>query len=415
MADPNEPIDLDAKRLKRPSPLRVVDASTYADKPLRQRDWLVENFLLRRSISILNGDGGVGKSLLAMQLQVALATGQPWIGIPLPRDCAVSLGFYCEDDEDELHRRFHDICRHYGCTWGDLEGKVLFMSRVGENNDLMRFNFKSETGTRTALFDQVESAVRMHGIEVCIFDTLADIFMGNENVRPQVRAFVTMMRRLALINNGGVIMTAHPSRAGMADGSGLSGSTGWNGSVRGRAYLTKPKTKDADIDGEEGPTNDRLLKMMKSNYGIAGESLRLKWQEGVFVRTDISSSGGIFDRLDEARKLMEAARWLIGQGQDPLAADWNARNSLCARAAKLPTMKGIPFPRIRDAQEALVKDGRLVLVEMKISSRPRTYIRPSGMSYPSEGGISGVPTGVPTGGADGSGDRWHRSAQDGED
>lgn len=383
MADPNEPIDLDAKRLKRPSPLRVVDASTYADKPLRQRDWLVENFLLRRSISILNGDGGVGKSLLAMQLQVALATGQPWIGIPLPRDCAVSLGFYCEDDEDELHRRFHDICRHYGCTWSDLEGKVLFMSRVGENNDLMRFSFKSETGTRTALFDQVESAVRMHGVEVCIFDTLADIFMGNENVRPQVRAFVTMMRRLALINNGGVIMTAHPSRAGMADGSGLSGSTGWNGSVRGRAYLTKPKTNDADIDGEEGPTNDRLLKMMKSNYGIAGENLRLKWQEGVFVRTDMGTGGGLFDRLDDDRKLMEAAEYLIANGTY-LSPDLTAKSALVNLARNLPSCKQMSAKAAWAAQARLIEGGRLVIVEARRDRKWSERIRPSHVRYAEE-------------------------------
>ncbi|MDP6385061.1 MAG: hypothetical protein QGI93_02590, partial [Planctomycetota bacterium] len=51
-------------------------------------------------------------------------------------------------------------------------------------------------------------------------------------------------------------------------GSGFSGSTAWNNSVRSRLYLTKPKLGDDDQADHRTP--ERLLRAMKSNYsGLA--------------------------------------------------------------------------------------------------------------------------------------------------
>jgi len=115
-----------------------------------------------------------------------------------------------------------------------------------------------------------------------VLDTLADVFSGNEVDRNQPRAFIRELRRLALRIQGAVILTQHPSVAGLASGTGSSGSTGWNNSVRSRLYLTTPKTKA----GEEASPNERLLKTMKNNHAAAGGKIKLKWQHGVFVRVE---------------------------------------------------------------------------------------------------------------------------------
>ena len=89
---------------------------------------------------------------------------------------------------------------------------------------------------------------------------------GNENYRFQVRSFINLLRRWAMEMDGGVIITAHPSNFGLSQGTGISGSTAWNNSVRSRIYLTKPKD-DVDDFGEQEDTNERILKLMKNNYG----------------------------------------------------------------------------------------------------------------------------------------------------
>lgn len=377
--------DLDARRNTRPTPLLIKDAAEFQSRPVPERKWLIPGILIHRGITMISGDGGTGKSLLCLQLQVAAALGQPWMGIDLPEGMP-SFGFYCEDDNEEIHRRLYDICQHYRCEFRDLEGLVRFVSRVGEQNELMNFYGRNnDSGSRTALLGQLEEDVRMCGTRLVLIDTVADTFAGNENIRPQVRAFITALRRLALINDGGVIVTAHPSVSGLADGSGRSGSTGWNGSVRSRIYFYKPKSPDKDIDGEEEPSNERVIKTMKSNYGPAGDKIRCEWQQGVFVRTDIEnkSNGGMFNRLDQDRRLLDAASYLVKNGS-MLSADPNAKTSLNAMARKLPSCRDINFKAAISSQDRLVEGGKLVKTEMGPKSKRRLYIRPAHLRYPGE-------------------------------
>jgi RecA-family ATPase len=66
---------------------------------------------------------------------------------------------------------------------------------------------------------------------------VADVFGGSEIDRSQVRQFVALTRQIAIAANGYVIMSAHPSLAGINSNNGLSGSTQWHNSVRARGYL----------------------------------------------------------------------------------------------------------------------------------------------------------------------------------
>jgi RecA-family ATPase len=369
----------------RPRPFKARDAGDFEGRELPERNWLVPGFLVRGSVTMLNGAGGVGKSLLCQQLQVAAALGESWLGLNVPEPMA-SFGFYCEDDEDELHRRFFDICKHYNCRFRELAGKVRFVSRVGEQNELMTFRYRNDdSGKITPLLEQMMQEVELWRSMLIFIDTVADTFGGNENIRPQARAFIGAVRQLAIINLGGVILTAHPSRAGMLDGSGFSGSTGWEGSVRQRVYLTTKKVPDPDVEGEYMPTDERIMKTMKANYGPPGEKVRMQWKNGVFERVEQGESGiSMMDQLDHNRKILDAAIYLVDRGSW-VAADPNARSSsLVALARKLPPCKDISWNAALAAQERLIKSGELVVVELGPPSKRRKYIRPVRALYPGE-------------------------------
>ena len=95
-------------------------------------------------------------------------------------------------------------------------------------------------------------------------------------------------QRRAVINyNATVILLAHPSLSGLSSGSGLSGSTAWENSVRARAYLSREAESD-DI---------RVLSRKKSNYSdISGDSdIKLIWENGVLA---IPSSPDALDRIN---------------------------------------------------------------------------------------------------------------------
>lgn len=378
----DDPVDLDARREARPVQFLVRDASEFEGKPIPGRDWLVPSVLVRRSLTLFSGDGGTGKSLLCLQMQVAAALGKEWLGLQMPEKLS-SFAFYCEDDEQEIHRRLDDLCKFYGCSFADLDGRVRFVSRVGEDNELVVFRgYKdSAKATRTQLFRQIENEVKESGAQLIVIDTAADAFAGNENIRSQVRAFVNLLRRLALINNGGVILNAHPSKSAMLDGSGFSGSTAWNGSVRNRLYLTRPKSSDSEED--DGQTDERVLKVMKSNYGPFGEKMKCRWEKGVFVRTDNAQPGSIVDRLSDNARVMKAVEYLISRGTK-LSAAPKARNALVNEIRELPSCKDLSWGAAVAIQDRLIEQRQLVIVEIGPPARRFAYIRPSHMRYPGE-------------------------------
>ncbi len=71
-------IPLDSVRQEKRLPLNVIDPIQLQGRPIPERKWLVPNWIPHRNVTMLGGDGGLGKSLLAMQLLTACATGHPW-------------------------------------------------------------------------------------------------------------------------------------------------------------------------------------------------------------------------------------------------------------------------------------------------------------------------------------------------
>src|SRR5262249_41565300 len=104
-------------------------------------------------------------------------------------------------------------------------------------------------------------------------------FAGSEIDRVQVYAFAQHMQALAMVAGGSVTVLSHPSLAGIASGSGISGSTAWHGAFRFRQYLKGVKATDA-----EQPDRDlRELEFKKNQYGPIGETIVLRYQRGLFL------------------------------------------------------------------------------------------------------------------------------------
>jgi RecA-family ATPase len=333
---------LDRKR-EEAGKLSTFTPDVWHGLPVPRRQWCVEGFIPHDNVTTLNGDGGLGKTLLAMQLQVGGALGAPWLGVQM--EPTRSLGIYCEDDADELHRRMVDIAAHYGTTLDALED-VHLASRVGEENLLVRFD-KNDVATPTPLYHELTTQAFDLGVRLVVLDSLHDLFGGNEIMRTHARQFVGYLRRLALRMNGAVLLCAHPSLAGMNSGTGSSGSTAWNNAVRSRLYLTKPAE-----DGGDNKT--RLLKTVKANYGPLGSDVELIWQRGVFVRNSASS-----DPYGEAAQVFLACLDKIraeGRYASPSKGSPAYAPKLFVR---MPQAKGITRKKLEGAMDQLLAQGRI--------------------------------------------------------
>src|SRR5262249_37036601 len=110
-------------------------------------------------------------------------------------------------------------------------------------------------------------------------DTLSRAFAGSEIDRVQVYAFAQHMQALAMVARGSVTVLSHPSLAGIASGSGLSGSTAWHGAFRFRQYLKGVRP----AEGQHPDNNLRELEFKKNQYGPTGETIVLRYQNGLFL------------------------------------------------------------------------------------------------------------------------------------
>jgi RecA-family ATPase len=131
----------------------------------------------------------------------------------------------------------------------------------------------------TELFHRLlADAIRIGPVSITI-DTLTDVYAGDEIDRNQTTQFVKLLQHMAIKARCSVAILAHPSNAGMATGSGLSGSTGWHNKVRSRLYMRSPTT----AKGEEIDSDVREIQFLKNNYGRQGDSIPIRWENGVFV------------------------------------------------------------------------------------------------------------------------------------
>src|SRR5690606_2220943 len=136
-----------------------------------------------------------------------------------------------QDDDGELHRRLVDILIAEGRGSGD-RGALTLRSPAGADALLALEGQLSLL--QSALFEALDQRAEEQGAALCVPGTLADVYPANENDRAKVRQFVGILRGLALRRKCAVMLLGHPSLTGLSSGSGTSGSTAWNNSVRSR-------------------------------------------------------------------------------------------------------------------------------------------------------------------------------------
>lgn len=213
--------------------------------PPKQRQWIIPNWLPRGRVGMLTGEGGRGKSWLALQLTYALTTdGGHWLSpshINSPKMPPVAGGhtvLYAtwEDEPAEFVRRIgaDKAQAMQNCHVIDLAGAgPLWGVQAGIS-----------THDRAALLTTGEdlraSAERLKAA-LLVIDSLAGAYGANENDRGAVREFMASWDAWGRKNDCAVMLIAHPPK----NADGYSGSTDWHSASRWRWELV---TNENDAD-----------------------------------------------------------------------------------------------------------------------------------------------------------------------
>jgi RecA-family ATPase len=271
--------------------LRIVQASTWEGRTVSPPLWAVADRIPLFNVTLLSGEGAVGKSLLMAQLMVSTTLGHDWLGV-LPETGPV-IALNAEEDEDEFHRRLVRIVAHYGARLADL--RDLYALCLAGQDAVLAAPDHDGIVRPTPLFEKLKAFAVQVRPRLITIDNAADVFAGKENDRTQVRQFITLLRGLAIEAGAAVLLSSHPSLTGISTGTGLSGSTAWHNSVRARLVMKSV----ADADATDSDV--RVLEMRKSNYGPIVEKLTLKWSDGLFLPVGSGGTDWLTKRANEAR------------------------------------------------------------------------------------------------------------------
>jgi RecA-family ATPase len=327
--------------------LELVDAANLAGREAPARQWIWDGVFPRRTVVLVSGVGGAGKSTLALRIGVAVALGEGLFG----RDTHASsvLLFSCEDDQDELHRRLERLRRSTGQSLDGNE-RLLLAPRVGGDNVLVAHDQRTGLAAPTPTYDVLLAAAKAHHVRLLIIDTVAQTFAGNENDRSQVTAYVNALARIAQEIDGCVLLLAHPPK----NGAEFSGSTAWDGTVRARLALESRQ----DDDGSK-----RLyLRLAKANYAEPFEVELLRDEHGVFWSAE-HAPPSMADKIDAYRgeaeaktAFLAALAELTSQGRS-VSHSPNAKNYAPKAIVQAGLVDGHSIKALDLAMQALFREG----------------------------------------------------------
>lgn len=342
-------------------------AASLKGKPVPARQWMVPGLVPQKTVTLFSGDGGTGKSLLALQLTVAAVAGTSWIGKSVQQGPALLIS--AEDDDDELHRRLGDILRAEGRDYDDVRGLTL-RSLAGE--DALLAMETQIALMETTLFKELEQRAANDMPALIVIDTLADVYPANENDRAKVRQFVGILRGLALRQRCAVMLLGHPSLTGLNSGSGTSGSTAWHNSVRSRLYMSR-----IVHDSYEPDTRKRVLSIKKQNYGETGTEIAMTWQDGVFVPEAVETS---LDRMAGAAKAERVFLKLLRAFTDQGRRVNHAGGTTYAPKlfSEHPDSEGLTKRALKAAMDALLAAGKVKIETEGPASRRVSYLTEGG-------------------------------------
>lgn len=345
--------------------IETINAASLAGKPVPRQEWLIKDLIPKANVTMLAGDGATGKSLLGLQLAVAVASGGGWIGFRPEIGRALYLS--AEDELDEVHRRLVRMVPRL-----EMLGNLNILPLAGMDAVLAAPVGREGLLKETPLFVAVRRVIQKHRPDFLVLDTLADIFGGDEIKKVHARQFVAMLRSLALEYGVTVLLLSHPSQAGMNSGTGTSGNSAWNNSVRSRLYFERRITRDG-FKSVEDDTNIRVLKTMKSNRAAIGGQIVVRYAKGMFIREETSNLNARDAAHQAECVFLELLAKFKSQGRN-LSPTPCAPTYAPTTFAKDDQGNGITKRAFEQAMSRLFTAGRIVIAENGPPSKRRQTI-----------------------------------------
>jgi hypothetical protein len=192
--------------------LPVCRAACLAEKPESHR-WLIEGLWADEAVGIVGGQPKCGKSFLALDLAVAVASGVPALRrFPVPRPGPVLL-FAAEDPLHVVRERLEAIAKAAGVDFDPLDVHVITQPTLRLDLDPDRERLRQTVAALRPRLLVLDPLVRLHRID--------------ENAAGEVAPLLASLRTLQRQLHTAVLVVHHARKGGdrRRPGQALRGSS----------------------------------------------------------------------------------------------------------------------------------------------------------------------------------------------
>jgi|GEM_PF-4172042 len=258
------------------------------------REHYIENFLPKGVIGIIGGEGGIGKSRLALQIAIAVASGASFLNFNVSRPEEV-LFLSAEDDSTECKRRIHQIVNAreelskknkwfegYKVEAFDrnLIAKNLMIKDLVGDGLFFTATEKGGIAKVTKQFEIIKEQINAKpDIKLIVVDTYSRFNGGNENSNDDSTQFVKACEKLIKGTDRTLIVIAHVVKSGsdkksmssvndIAGGKRLTDSARWV--VMLDRYLMHTIKDGMSPENLRDVANQIRMNVVKNNY-VANE------------------------------------------------------------------------------------------------------------------------------------------------
>src|SRR5215203_393169 len=159
------------------------------------RRYMLKDLVLASYVTLLHGDGGVAKSLIALSLCVAISGGfERWLGRDVESGAVLYLDF--ELDAEEQVRRVYQLCRGLGLA--EPPEDLLYMSALGH--------------TAREAFTAALEACEEHDVKLLVLDSLGPALQGDAEASKDVISFFSQAMEPFRTKGVGVLIIDHQSK-----------------------------------------------------------------------------------------------------------------------------------------------------------------------------------------------------------
>ena len=185
-------------------PLPVVQASSI-EPPTNRPSWLIDHLWMHQAVGVIGGSPKSGKTWLALEMAVSVASGTPCLGQFDVLSPGRVLIYAAEDSTDAVRSRIETLSRLHQIDFNRLDVHIITM-------DALRLDCREHQ-------ERMEATLLLYKPSLLILDPLVRVHAIDENVAGQVSTLLGYIRALQRKSGAAIALVHHIRKNAPSNGN----------------------------------------------------------------------------------------------------------------------------------------------------------------------------------------------------